>query len=79
MMRLEQLSANPDDEEFEAVQRQLLELEMHRPTAQRTARLSTVLPLRPGNLPNAPVFCRLPGSAGEYRRSAGALTTQPKE
>ena len=30
MMRLEQLSANPDDEEFEAVQRQLLELEMHR-------------------------------------------------
>ena len=30
MMRLEQLSANPDDEEFEAVQRQLLELEMRR-------------------------------------------------
>ena len=37
MMRLEQLSANPDDEEFEAVQRQLLELEMRRRqlTAQR--------------------------------------------
>ncbi len=30
MMRLEQLSANPDDEEFEMVQRQLLELEMRR-------------------------------------------------
>ena len=30
MMRLEQLSANPDDEEFETVQRQLLELEMRR-------------------------------------------------
>lgn len=30
MMRLEQLSANPDDEEFEVVQRQLLELEMRR-------------------------------------------------
>ena len=30
MMRLEQLSVNPDDEEFEAVQRQLLELEMRR-------------------------------------------------
>ena len=30
MMRLEQLSATPDDEEFEAVQRQLLELEMRR-------------------------------------------------
>ena len=30
MMRLEQLSANPDDEEFEAVQHQLLELEMRR-------------------------------------------------
>ncbi len=36
MMRLEQLSANPDDEEFEAVQRQLLELEMRR--RQLTAR-----------------------------------------
>lgn len=37
MMRLEQLSANPDGEEFEAVQRQLLELEMRRRqlTAQR--------------------------------------------
>ena len=37
MMRLEQLSVNPDDEEFEAVQRQLLELEMRRRqlTAQR--------------------------------------------
>lgn len=37
MMRLEQLSTNPDDEEFEAVQRQLLELEMRRRqlTAQR--------------------------------------------
>lgn len=37
MMRLKQLSANPDDEEFEAVQRQLLELEMRRRqlTAQR--------------------------------------------
>ena len=37
MMRLEQLSANPDDEEYEAVQRQLLELEMRRRqlTAQR--------------------------------------------
>ena len=37
MMRLEQLSTNPDDEEYEAVQRQLLELEMRRRqlTAQR--------------------------------------------
>ena len=37
MMRLEQLSTNPDDEEFETVQRQLLELEMRRRqlTAQR--------------------------------------------